>query len=395
MPAATKPRKKRVKKKAKAKKAKKAKGEKEHLTLAQRREKIRARYEKPVVIYDDDPEPPRVVTRFLRFNGLIGTGIKRGAILEIYGPEDSGKTSLSLSLAADAQRSAPKGKDHVVMVNFEIPQDYAWWRVLGLNTHKDQFTQLRPRSLEEGVADSVDLIKSGEVCAVIYDSVYAASAKDSLDVMETWQDPTKGGSSGAGGIAVEARQWGKAWTAIKGLFVEYDMIAIAVNQERVDIKASTGPRRKGKSFLPPKTTTPRGKALKFYAWLRLETSGSALLTEKKELRRDVDGRRVRVKVVKNKTSDDRRGYVFYDLIRGFGWDLTADLIDLSLDAGVISHSGGGHYTIGSRKIHGRQKLRDLIEAHELLRAKLSVRVEQWIAKLEVDEIGDLETEDDD
>lgn len=390
---AAKPRKKRVKKKAKKATKKKAKEGEKLLTLAQRREKIRARYDRPVVIYDDDPEPPRVVTRFLRFNGLVGTGLKRGAIVELYGPEDSGKSSLAISLAADAQAAAPPGKDHVVMVNFELPQDYTWWCVLGLKTDKAHFTQLRPRSLEEGVADSVDLIRSGEVCAVIYDSVYAASAKDSLRVMETWQDPEKGGAAGAGGIAVEARQWGKAWTAIKGLFVEYDMICIAVNQERVDIKASAGPRRKGKSFAPPKTTTPRGRALKFYAWLRLELYGSALLDGEKKLRTDVDGRKVRVKVIKNKTSDDRRGFVFYDLIRGFGWDLTGDLIALSLDAGVIKHSGGGHYVIGSRKIHGKQKLRDLVDAHERLREKLAVRVEQWIAKLEVDELGDLGQDD--
>ena len=139
-----------TKKKATKKKAKK-KDKDEGGTLAERVAKIRLRYEKSVIVYEDDAEEPRVVTRFSKLNRLLGRGLKKGAIIEIYGWEDAGKTSQAIALAADIQAQAAPGKNHVVMLNYEMPHDFAWWRVLGLKTDPDHFTMFKPRTLEEGV----------------------------------------------------------------------------------------------------------------------------------------------------------------------------------------------------------------------------------------------------
>jgi len=385
---------KKVKKTAKKKVKKTAKKGEKFPTLDERRRKIRDRYDNPCVIYEDDVEPARPATRFAYLNRLLGGGIKRFAIIEVYGWEDSGKTSMSLAMAADIQSRAPEGYNHVVMVNFEMPQDYEWWRTLGLRTDSAHFTQLRPRSLEEGIGDMADLLESGEVCCVVIDSVYAANSKDSKKMLKTWQDPTKGGQEGRGGIGTEARQWGAAWTAVKGLFVEHDAICIAVNQLREKPMDGGGKKKGKKSFTGPATTTPRGHALKFYSWVRLELKGSVLTEEDGSMRRDVDGRQIRVRIVKNKTSKDQRGYAWYDLVRGFGFDMTAELINLATEGGIIHHKGGGHYTCGKRKIRGKAALREWIEGSDKVRRVLRTCVDKYLAKVEVDdeETWDVESE---
>ena len=375
---------KKAKKKAAKKKATKAKKKDGDapLSLAERRDKIRARYERPVVIYEDDADQvPVHRSRFPRFNRLVG-GLRAGAILELYGPEDSGKSSESIALAADIQASAPEGKNHVVLVNYEGPEPWRWWRTLGLRTDKAHFTQLRPKTLEEGIGDMADLVQSGEVCAVIIDSVYAAEAKAGRDMLKSWQDP-KAKTQGKGGMAVEARAWGTAWTAIKGIFQEFDCVCIAVNQVREVIDAGGRPT---KGYSGPKLTSPRGKALKFYAWVRLELRGLPLIDDSGDLRKDVDGRRVRMRVIKCKTSDEPRGTVEYDLIRGVGFDVVADLIQCCLDAGAIKHRGGGHYECGKHKIRGKAALRAWVEGSDHVRGVLEQVVDKWLAKQEIEDI---------
>lgn len=385
--------KKKAKKKATKKKAKKKakKGSKKtpkrgkkdgSRSFADRVDKIRGRYEKPIVIYEDDAEPPRYRTRFVRLNRLLGHGgIKHGGIMEIYGPEDSAKTSIAIALAADIQAAAPEGCDKVLMLNYEMPYDFKWWRILGLKTDRAHFVMLQPKTLEEGMADMADLVETGEVCAVIIDSVYAASAKDSRDVMKNWADPKKGGGTG-GGISVEARQWAAAWTATKGMFVEYDTICIAVNQARFDMNMRGGKARGA----GPRMKSTRGDALKFYAWIRLELRGSVLVDGENNMRTDVDGRRVKIRVIKNKTSDKARGIAFYDVIRGDGFDLTQEVIDLALEFDVITHNGGGHYVCwNGKKIHGKAKLRDWIEFTPKVKDVLIRAVEKYLERQEVEE----------
>jgi recombination protein RecA len=336
-----------------------AKKTKKPLSLAERRKKIRDRYEKPVVIYEEDNRMT-IPTRFPALNHLLGGGVIPGAIIEEFGFEDSAKSSLSIAIAADVQKywkAQGSDKTHVVIVNYEGPEPWGWWRTLGLDTSPDSFTQLRPRSLEEGMADMIDLVESGEVCCVIIDSVYAAGAKDSKNIVEDWRNPKKSGQAGGGGMAVEARQWGKAWTAFKGVFMDQEVVVIAVNQMREKIDQA-GPPRAG--WMGKPTTTPRGHALKFYAWVRLELKG----TNARDLPQGVDGRLVKIKVVKNKTTDESRGRCEYTLIRGKGFDLTNDLIDLGLRNGFIDNKGAGRFVIQGHKVHGRESLIEYLDSNE-------------------------------
>lgn len=360
------------------------------------RDRIRARYEKPVVIYETDADTtPVYQTRFPRLNQLLGGGIRAGSIVEMFGFQDSGKSSGSISLAADIQREAAlKGKPTVVLCNYEGPQDYRWWRQLGLDTREDNeppsFIQLRPKSLEEGIGDTYDLVKTGEVCVVIFDSVYAAESRDRKKMMANWSDSKAKGKGAA--LGVEAVKWGEAWTSLKGPFQDHGVVAIAVNQMRELINTS-GPPRKGWGGKP--VTTPRGHALKFYAWVRLKMESRALEDGQGNLRSDVDGRRIIMRVVKNKTSGDARGRAEYDLIRGFGFDTLGDLIDLALEAGAIKTKGGGYYTVGKRQIRGRQNLRDFVEGSEKVRTILSMIVTKYLKGGQDEEAQDDDQAQDD
>jgi len=374
---------KKPKKKVSAKKPKKAKvvaG-----SLKARRAAIRNRHTSPTVIYEKD-ERLVIPTRFPLLNQLLGGGVIPGAIIEMFGFEDSGKSSLSTAIAADVQAwwraNGNSTKTHIVIVNYENPEPWKWWGILGIDLEKDAdgegvyFTQLRPQSLEEGMADMIDLVESGQVCAVIIDSVYAATAKGSKNIKEDWQNPKKGGGSG-GGIAVEARQWGMAWTAFKTVFMEHQVVVIAVNQMREKIETGGG---KKPGFHGKPVTTPRGHALKFYAWVRLKLRGK-FMPDKAE---GVDGKIINIKVVKNKTSDDGLGQCEYPLVRGVGFDLISDLINLALQAGVIKGGGGGHFQIGKTKIRGKDRLREIILERPKVKAAIEKSVEKWLTRVDED-----------
>lgn len=355
--------------------------EKRGPTLAQVREQIRKSSETPLVIYEDDSDStPGYKTRFPRLNRLLGGRILSGAIIELFGFEDSGKTSLAIALAADIQGAAPEGKKHVVLVNYEGPQPWDWWRTLGLKTDQAHFTQLRPRSLEEGISNAYELMKTGEVCCIIMDSVYAASAKGGSEMMAAWRDPKKGDGVGLG---LEARQWGKAWTALKNEFQNYEVVCIAVNQMREKI----GTGAPAKSWAKP-TTTPRGHALKFYAWVRIKVQGGFLEGDK-----DQDGKRVKLRIVKNKTSENARGIAEYDLIRGEGFDLISDLIQSCLEANLIKHKGGGFYSIGKLKIRGRDALTKTLKERDELRDALLARVESFYSGVDIEDLDGEEDQD--
>lgn len=344
--------------------------------------------DRPHVIYEEDSDRVRrIPTRFPKLNALLGGGIQEGSIVEIYGPEDSGKSTGAIALAADVQRQAPKDKRHVVLVNYEGPQPWPWWRTIGLDTHKDAFTQLRPKDLEQGIARLVRLIETGMVCACVIDSVYSADSREGREMLKKWEDPKVKGA----GLSVEARQWGKAWTSMKGLFQDYGVVCIAVNQEREVIDVNGAPMRS--KFRGPKpTTSPRGKALKFYAWVRMIAKAWPLDREKYDLKK-VDGITTRWKVIKNKTTDVARGSVHYALIRGKGYDLVDDLIDICLDHGVIKGGGGGNFVLGSKRVRGRDNLHRIITDSPTLQARLTSLAEGRLAKA-VREGGGDEGDDD-
>lgn len=344
-------------------------------------QELRARRpDAPAVALRSDPVV-KVPTRFQAFNAIVGGGVNKGSIIEIFGPENSGKTSWAFAVAGDIQRQAPPGRNIVVMVNYEIPFDYEWWETLGCDVTEEGpdacFVQLRPTSLEEGMGDLAFLLETGCVCACIIDSVYAARPKGAAKMLEEWRDSSKSHMAGAGGIGLQARQWGLAWTAIKDLIFEKQVICIAVNQERIVIETGGAPRR-GYGKAP--TTTPGGRALKFYSWVRLALEGRVLLDSDGKVRKDVDGRAIKLRFIKNKISKELPGRISYDLIRGGGFDQTKELVDLALQSGAIEGKGGGNFYIGKKRIRGRSKLIKLIEDNEPLRDALVTHTKRYLDK---------------
>jgi len=334
--------------------------------------------------------PPRLI-KHRSIVGVRAVGAKESVCISVAAPDGlyvtrdfivTHNTSLVVAIAGMIQRAAPEGKKHVVMVNFEIVEDRVWWATLGLQTDDDHFTMIANVPLEEGIGALADLIRSGEVCCAIVDSVYAASSRANDELLNNWADP-KGKQGGGGGIGVEARQWGVAWTAMKGLFTEFGVICLAVNQVRIKIEMGGGGK---KSYGPPPTTTPRGSALKFYAWIRLELTGRLLVDDKNKKRTDVDGRQIRIRVIKNKTSGDQRGLCHYDLIRGQGFDLTNELIELAKEAGAIRQKGGWYYIGKATKVQGAAKLRAWVEAEPRRRDVLRQVVKRYLSKVDDDEL---------
>ena len=130
-------------------------------SLAERRKRIRERYSRPVVVYEKDPTAEHVPLDFVALARLLGGGVKKGSIVEVYGPEDAGKTSFSVAVAGMIQRRAAKKQKHVVMLNFELAEDRPWWATLGLLTDDAHFTMLKEIPLEEGVAAVLQHLRQG------------------------------------------------------------------------------------------------------------------------------------------------------------------------------------------------------------------------------------------
>jgi recombination protein RecA len=346
--------------------------------------RIRNRYERPTVVYETDTiKVPIYPTRFPELNAMCGGGIPGGSVIEIYGPEDSCKTSFALALAADIQAAAPPEKDHVVFNNYERRQPWRWWQKLGLKTDEKHLTHMLPVSLEEGIGDSLALVETGRVCAVLIDSVFAAGSREGKEAVLAWSDPKAKKAS----LGVEARKWGEAWTAVVPVLQSTDTVAIAINQIRdmIDVGAMARPR----PGMEKPTTTPRGRALKFYAWMRLETRARNLDPNEYP---DVDGRHVKVKCIKNGFSEGARARFELDMIRGEGFDVTGSLVKVALEAGLIETSGSWYSVQGKRIANGKVRLRERIVEHPPLRAWLEGEVSKFLTG-RGEEAGDAETEE--
>lgn len=340
---------------------------------------IRARYGKGTVACS--AKPPRIPTRFLRLDAALGGGIVPGAIIELYGMEDVGKSGFAQAVAADIQKSSAPEKRLVVFLNYEKVFDPAWARTLGLDTspaglypalHLDG-TLPGPDSLEAGVAEAIEAIQTGAVCCLVVDSVYAASSRRGTEAIKNWGDP----DAKHAGMAVEAAAWGQALTPLKDVLYRHGTTSIFVNQARVDMQIGGGPKRG--AWMPPKIVSTRGAALPFYAWVRIEMRGANL---DPNVYPDRDGRMVSLKVVKNKTSGDRRGYLKYALIRGVGFDVLGDLVDLALECDAVAAKGGGNFTVlpGTQDIsvRSREKLLALVAEQPKVREALGALVQKHL-----------------
>lgn len=257
-------------------------------------------------------------------------GVPRGRVIEIFGPESSGKTTLTLHIVAEAQK---KGGT-CAFVDAEHALDPVYAKKLGVNI--DDLLISQPDTGEQALEIADTLVRSGAIDVVIIDSVAALVPKAELD-----------GEMGDSHMGLQARLMSQALRKLTGSISRTNCTVIFINQIRQKI---------GVMFGNPETTTG-GNALKFYASVRLDIRRIGSIKDKEE----VIGNSTRVKVVKNKVAPPFR-VVEFDIMYGEGISKTGELIDLGVKAGIIEKSGSwfsySDQRIGQGRENAKQFFRD-------------------------------------
>jgi recombination protein RecA len=249
-------------------------------------------------------------------------GIPKGRICEIYGPESSGKTTLALHMAAEAQKQGGT----VVFIDAEHALDVQYAKRLGVDTSKLLVSQ--PDCGEQALEICETLIQSGSVDLVIIDSVAALVPRAEIDGEMQDQQP-----------GLQARLMSKAMRKLTGLTARATCSIIFINQIRMKI---------GVMFGSPETTSG-GNALKFYCSVRMDIRRIGSIKDNT----DVTGSRVRVKVVKNKVAAPFRQAEF-DIVFNEGISQVGEIIDLGVDNGIIDKAGAWYSYRGERLGQGRE-----------------------------------------
>jgi recombination protein RecA len=300
---------------------------------------------------------------------LGGRGIPRGRIVEIFGPESSGKTTLALSVAAQAQ----KDDGVAAFIDAEHALDPSWARRIGVNI--DDLLVSQPDSGEQALEICELLVRSNAVDLIVVDSVAALIPRAEIE-----------GEMGDAVVGLQARLMSQAMRKLTGVIARSNCTVIFINQIREKI---------GVMFGSPETTTG-GRALKFYSSVRIDVRRTGALKEG-----DVTiGSRTRARVVKNKIAPPFRDAEF-DIMYNEGISLSGDLLDLAADCRVVQKSGSwysyGEVRIGQGREQAKQFLKDNPPLFlEIRKAVLALKTAQSVGgrpagAVEGDEEADAET----
>jgi len=269
-------------------------------------------------------------------------GLPKGRIVEIYGPESSGKTTLALHAVAEAQKVGGT----CAYVDAEHALDPTYARKLGVNI--DELLISQPDAGEQALEITDTLVRSGAIDVIVVDSVAALVPRAELE-----------GEMGDNQPGLQARLMSQAMRKLTGSIARSNTLVIFINQIRLKI---------GVMFGNPETTTG-GNALKFYSSIRLDIRRIGAIKD----RETVTGNQTRVKVVKNKLAPPFRA-VEFDIMYGEGVSKTGELLDLGVQAGVVEKSGAWFSYDGQRIGQGRENakafLRDNPETAKSVEAKI-------------------------
>jgi recombination protein RecA len=273
---------------------------------------------------------------------LGGQGIPRGRVIEIFGPESSGKTTLALHCAAQAQRTG----GIAAMIDAEHAFDPTWAKKIGVEL--DTLLVSQPNSGEEAMQITEMLIKSNAVDVIVIDSVAALVPKQELD-----------GEIGDTHVGLQARLMSQAMRKLTGAISKSKTSVIFINQIREKI---------GVMFGNPETT-PGGRALKFYASCRIDVRRIGQLKEGEE----IVGQRVRAKVVKNKVAPPFRVAEF-DMMHTTGISYEGDILDLGLTNKIIARSGAWFKYGDTYLGQGKEKARTFLLENPQVTAELKDKI---------------------
>jgi len=271
-------------------------------------------------------------------------GLPKGRIIEIYGPESSGKTTLALHVVAEAQK---KGGT-CAFVDAEHALDPAYAKKLGVDI--DELLISQPDAGEQALEITDTLVRSGAIDVLVVDSVAALVPRAELE-----------GEMGDTHVGLQARLMSQALRKLTGSISRSNCMVIFINQIRMKI---------GVMFGSPETTTG-GNALKFYASVRLDIRRIGQIKDKDE----VVGNQTRVKVVKNKVAPPFR-QVEFDIMYGEGISKTGELLDLGVNANIVEKSGAWFSYDGQRIGQGRENAKRFLTENKDIAEQIERKIRQ-------------------
>jgi len=274
-------------------------------------------------------------------------GLPRGRIVEIFGPESSGKSTLAMHVVAEAQRNG----GICAYVDAEHAMDPTYARAIGVNV--DDLLISQPDTGEQALEIADMLIRSGAIDVIVIDSVAALTPRAEIE-----------GEMGDSHVGLQARLMSQALRKLTGTLSKSNTIAIFINQLREKI---------GVIYGSPEVT-PGGRALKFYSSVRLDIRR----TESIKDGADVIGSRTRVKVVKNKCASPFRQAEF-DIMYGTGISREGSLLDVGVDLGLVKKSGAWFTYEGEQLGQGRENVKTFLRENPQLMAEIDDRVRQQLA----------------
>ncbi|MEP0985354.1 recombinase RecA [Ekhidna sp.] len=289
---------------------------------------------------------PTISTGSLSLDIALGVGgIPRGRIIEVYGPESSGKTTLAMHCIAEAQKAGGMA----AIIDAEHAFDKLYAEKLGIDTENLLISQ--PDNGEQALEIAEHLIRSGALDIIVIDSVAALVPRGELE-----------GEMGDSKMGLQARLMSQALRKLTGTISKTGCSCIFINQLREKI---------GVMFGNPETTTG-GNALKFYASIRLDIRRIGQIKESAD---NVMGNRTRVKVVKNKVAPPFK-VVEFDIMYGRGISKSGEIVDIGVELDVVQKSGSWFSYDGNKLGQGRDAVKALIEDNPELMEELEKRIKE-------------------
>ena len=288
---------------------------------------------------------PVIRTGSLALDKALGVGgYPRGRVIEIYGPESSGKTTLALHAVAEAQKSG----GIAAFIDAEHALDVAYAKRLGVDC--DELLISQPDTGEQALEIADMLVRSGGIDIMVVDSVAALVPRSEIE-----------GEMGDSHMGLQARLMSQALRKLTGTIGKTNTTLIFINQIRMKI---------GVVYGNPETTTG-GNALKFYASMRLEIRRAAAIKEGQ----DIMGNRTKVKVVKNKLAPPFKS-VEFDLMYGEGISRTGDLLDMGVELDFVDKSGSWYSFEGERIGQGRENVKVFLIDNPDIFGKIETKVRE-------------------
>jgi recombination protein RecA len=288
-------------------------------------------------------DQPVVSTGSLGLDIALGIGgVPRGRVVEIYGPESSGKTTLALHIVAEAQKKGGLG----AYIDAEHALDLGYAKKLGVKT--DDLLISQPDHGEQALEIAETLVRSGAIDVLVIDSVAALVPKAEIE-----------GEMGDAHMGLQARLMSQALRKLTATISRSHTVVIFINQIRMKI---------GVMFGNPETTTG-GNALKFYASVRMDIRRTGALKDGDS----IVGGRTRVKVVKNKMAPPFREAEF-DVLYGTGISRDGEIVDLGSEMGIVEKSGAWYSFGGERIGQGREAAKQFLKEHPDTAAQIMTRV---------------------